>query len=305
MWLRCKPKPGGHFKKAIALVRPGAIGDICMTLNIVPELKKKHPGCTIIYFCHHSIGRALEELMLLAGVDEVMDTSLFRSEDFDLAFNLIGYPLHENYPYIPMKRHLLEYFSDEVGVDPKVYSLGLSLDSVGILVPYATIHTKAGWSHYKDWSQDRWAEAVSACPEITFIQIGSAEDPKVPGAIHDYMGCPLMDSIRLIGNATIHCGIDSFSNHVTNITRTPAVILWGSTQSSAAGYEQNVNISMGLPCQPCFKEDPTMTRHPLGPCDNPPGQTYDTPKHSCMSNIATSVVIDSIKNLWNGVLGRE
>jgi ADP-heptose:LPS heptosyltransferase/glycosyltransferase involved in cell wall biosynthesis len=288
----------------IALNRPGAIGDIIMTLNLIPELKKQNPGQKISYFCHPSIGSALFELMKDAGVDEVRDFNEFDASKFDKAINLVGYPLHENYPYTPMKRHLLEYFSDEVGIEPKIYSLEAKYP-LPSTKKYATLHTKAGWSHYKDWSQERWAEVVAACPEITFIQIGAENDPKIPGAVHSFLGNPLMDSVKLIANATIHVGIDSFSNHVTNMVKTPAVILWGSTQPSAAGYEQNTNLSVGLPCQPCFKEDPRMTIHPLGPCDNPPGQTYDFPKHGCMAQLQTSTVIEAVKNLWNEVLGKE
>ena len=60
------------------------------------------------------------------------------------------------------------------------------------------------------------------------------------------MNVSLMDSIRLIGNATIHIGGDSFSNHTTHMTGTPAVILWGSTQVSAvnsAGSSQLTSIN--------------------------------------------------------------
>ena len=91
-----------------------------------------------------------------------------------------------------------------------------------------------------------------------------------------------MTAVTLVANATLHIGVDSFANHLTHycwrgddgtLSRTRGLIVWGSTQASAAGYPHNVNISIGLPCQPCFREDPKLSRMPRGPCITPPGQT--------------------------------
>ena len=260
-----------------------------MTLNLVPEIKKKYPTHKIYYFCSKGIGDSLYDLMLLAGVDKCLDHTTLDASKYSKTFNLIGYPLHENYPHVPMKRHLLEYFSDELGITPAIYSLNLKLTSP-ITRDYVTIHAKAGWSNYKEWPILKWEQLISQYPDIPFIQLGAADDPKINGAVHDYMGSPLMTSIKLIAGAKVHLGIDSFSNHVTNMTKTPSIILWGSTQASAAGYSHNINISKNLSCQPCFKEDPTISLHPLGPCNNPPNQTYNNPCHTCMFDISVDDV---------------
>ena len=117
------------------------------------------------------------------------------------------------------------------------------------------------------------------------------------------MGQPLEHSIDLMAHATLHLGVDSWTNHLTNIQWkdigfTPAIILWGSTQASASGYARNTNISMGLKCQPCFREDPKISRMPRGPCINPPGQDYEHPKHACMAGITVKRVLDEIEKLW-------
>ena len=108
-----------------------------------------------------------------------------------------------------------------------------------------------------------------------------------------------MTGLALISNATMHVGVDSFSNHATYVFNTPAVILWGSTQWSAAGYPNNTNISLGLECQPCFREDPAMSLHPKGPCIKPPGQVYEEPRHACMSGISVHQVNEAVKTLWD------
>jgi ADP-heptose:LPS heptosyltransferase len=162
---------------------------------------------------------------------------------------------------------------------------------------------------YKNWTKEKWEELIATIRmnsdmAINFIQIGAANDFKIDGCDHSFMGHSLMDSVNLIANAELHIGVDSFSNHLTHIKwagkQTKGVILWGSTQATAAGYEENINISLGLPCQPCFKEDPKISRQPRGLCINPEGQTsYENPQHACMSGIT----VDQVYNILQEQLG--
>ena len=154
---------------------------------------------------------------------------------------------------------------------------------------------------------------MRACPEIPIYQIGRADEPLVEGARHDFMGATLVPTIPLVANATIHFGLDSFANHLTHylwedgstIRRVPAVILWGSTQVSALGYDHNTNISLNLPCQPCFREDPSISRMPRGACINPPGQSYAEPRHACMTGIEVVRVVQAVRELWKRALAER
>lgn len=106
-----------------------------------------------------------------------------------------------------------------------------------------------------------------------------------------------------MGNADFHVGIDSWTNHATNIEwkdkgKTPAVILWGSTQPSAAGYKHNRNLTANLPCQPCFREDPKISKNPRGPCPHPEGQVYEKPQHLCMAKLDREHVLRAILLEW-------
>jgi ADP-heptose:LPS heptosyltransferase len=292
---------------AIALHRPGAIGDIIMTLSLVPLLKKKYPEHEIHYFCNGTIGNMLVRLMQAAGVNRGFNAERLPEKrgDYEKVIDLIGYPLKEGYPEKPMKKHLITYFSEEMGLDLSGYMPHLTLEPGSKVVQgrYATIHPRAGWSAYKNWPLERWHEVVKARGDINFFQIGSADDPKIPGINHGFMGQPINLSIDLMAYSTLHLGIDSWTNHLTNVYWkgrgfTNAIILWGSTQWSAAGYARNTNISLGLECQPCFREDPKISRMPRGPCINPPGQSYDDPRHACMAGIGVKRVLEAIEKLW-------
>jgi ADP-heptose:LPS heptosyltransferase len=280
-----------------------------MTLNLVPLLLQKWPDHDLHYYCHPSIGSDLKEIILASGVAEVCDSTRLDASGYASVFNLVGYPLHEGYPEKPMRQHLLRYFADELGLklgELPSLQLPLSPRPDGLPDRYATLQVKTGWSAYKNWPIERWEEAVRACPEIPIYQIGKADEPRVAGARQDFMGLPLAPSIALVANAALHLGLDSYANHLTHYRwkdgeterRVPAVILWGSTQVSALGYERNTNISLGLPCQPCFREDPAISRMPRGPCVNPIGQIYAEPKHACMFGIDAERVIREVKALW-------
>lgn len=292
----------GERPRRLALLRPGAIGDVIMTLNLVPALKTRHPGTEIHYFCAEAIGRELWPLMAAAGVDawEPYERLRDRNGDFDHVFRLLGYPLHEGYPERPMARHLLETFGHELDLETGDLP-GLDLPAPPrppIPGPYLTLHPVAGWSAYKNWPLDRWQTVLEACQGLPVYQIGAAADPRVPGTDGSFMGRPLMESVALLAHARLHMGVDSFTNHLTHIRwngrRVPAVILWGSTQASASGYPHNVNLSLGLPCQPCFREDPALSSMPRDPCVNPPGQVYAEPRHACMEGLEVATVAAAV-----------
>jgi ADP-heptose:LPS heptosyltransferase len=305
-----------NTRPAIALHRPGAIGDIIMTLALVPLLKGKYQGYDVHYFCNKEIGTGLARLMKAAGVDHAIDCGRFDAcrADYALSFNLIGYPLAEGYPDEPMKLHLIQYFAKETGVDlavgdglalPYLFGLDPGPRPFGLPERYATLHATAGWSKYKNWPLDRWQEVIASRPDIPVFQIGSAEGPRVKGAEHAFMGKSIETSINLLAYANLHMGVDSFTNHLTNISWagkgfTPSVILWGSTQAKAAGYDRNINLSAGLHCQPCFREDPKVSRQPRGPCINPGALQYDQPGylHACMDIITVESVLEAVDLLW-------
>jgi ADP-heptose:LPS heptosyltransferase len=165
---------------------------------------------------------------------------------------------------------------------------------------YVTLQMTAGWSKYKEWSEAKWLAFMKAawlfaeCPPIVIIE--------------QQVNRSLGDSVAAIANARMHLGIDSFGNHLTNYfwkdgnhaRRVPGVILWGSTQMEAAGYPTNINIGHRLPCGPCFKENPAISRMPRGLCVDPPGQTrHDEGVHACMASITVDEVVEAALKVWN------
>jgi ADP-heptose:LPS heptosyltransferase len=280
----------------IALVRPGAIGDILMTLNIVPLLKNNYE---IHYYKSPDIH--LERMILESGISKVFDVKDLTLAPYHKVINFVGYPISNGYPEKPMTMHLLEYFANEAGIFGKpIPPLSLNRPNVN-LSNYITIHPCAAWSKYKNWPIERWEQVIRAFPNERFVQIGGPNDPRISGPNIVFASTSLWNSICLIANSKLHCGVDSFSNHVTyylwNGRQVPAVILWGSTQASASGYSHNTNISMGLKCQPCFRENPEISSMPLNPCPN-----LGDGIHECMNSITIERVISAISEKLNATI---
>lgn len=294
----------------IAIYRPGAIGDILMSFNFLKQLKEKYE---VHYFCHSSIKSVLDAFVksnnLLDNFNslEVYDPSLFTK-----TINLVGYPLNEGYPYKKMQNHLLFYFAKEMEVKFTFDDFILDLPPLPKKIKnhntprYLTFQNKTGWSTYKDWWG--WQELIKLLktehPEIEIYQIGGPNDPVVEGIDGSFCGMSFEENLAAQAWSIGHIGLDSVFEVTTNIQwrnkgRVKGVILFGSTQYDATGYPFNYNISLNLPCQPCFREDPKISQMPLGPCINPPNQVYENPKHTCMMNITPEMVYLNVLNLIN------
>jgi ADP-heptose:LPS heptosyltransferase len=289
----------------IALIRPGAIGDIMMALNFVQELKIKNE---VSFFCSSGIHAILNNFVSNNKLVNFHPSEEYKQEDFDKTINLIGYPLGEGYPYKKMNRHLLEYFANEMETNFSFDQFALDLPIFPKKIKnrntprYVTFQNKTGWSTYKEWWG--WQELINLIkeknPNVEIYQIGGPNDPQIKNTDGSFCGDSFEDNLAAQAWANTHIGLDSVFNHTTNINwlnkgKTKSVILFGSTQADASGYPHNDNISLGLSCQPCFKEDPKMSRVPLGLCNNPPNQNYENPQHACMKGITPEMVFDKIK----------
>jgi ADP-heptose:LPS heptosyltransferase len=289
----------------IALNRPGALGDIIMTFNFVEKLKESHE---VSYFCHKSSFNLLNNFVTKNKIVNFYTLEDYNQKEFDKTISLIGYPVDKGYPHKKMEKHLLQYFANEMGTSFDFDSFVLNLPSFPKKINnrntprYVTFQNKTGWSIYKEWWG--WQELINLIkeknPNIEIYQIGGPNDPQIKNIDGSFCGDSFEDNVAAQAWAKLHIGLDSVFNHTTNINwrnkgKTKSIILFGSTQAEASGYPHNDNISLGLSCQPCFKEDPKVSTVSLGLCDNPPNQTYESPQHACMKGITPEMVFEKIK----------
>lgn len=258
-----------------------------MTLIAIDKYKKLNPSDKIVYYCDPSW---MDIPAICPAVNEVRS-----SADFDIktpgAQNLYGYATK------PLIKHLTWYFGKELGLDDTFYNYGfkpvfksgynplfdqmISGDKKKI-----TLHCSAGWSPYKNWDIIKWQEVVYRLKETfkdeyTLVQLGTSKDSYLEEVVDARENITLVESIQLIKHATLHLGIDSFSNHATALLPyTPSVILWGSTHPGIFGYGHNINIWKPLKCSPCNKINGQE------PCPLEPNK--------CINNITVDEVFNAI-----------
>jgi len=284
--------------KELHVSRPGAAGDILVTLLALEEFKQVNEDTKIIYYCapqHKEIPR------LSSAISEVRDIA----EAPSTVKHLIGYPRHEGYPDKPMQKHLVHYFGKELGIDIQDdYGFEANFSAPLIIEELKdkkiiTFHIKAGWSPYKEWAITKWREFVnrltSEVQDYILVQIGGETDPALDHQlVLDLRGkLTIVESIQVIKKASLHFGIDSFSNHATALLpHTPAIILWGSTSPIGSGYAHNTNIWLGekFKCSPCYREYDSMSVDPKGMCPLDPSKSWEETRHPCMQEISVDEV---------------
>ena len=246
--------------KELHLNRPGAIGDIIMTLMAIDKYKILNPNDKIVYYCDPSW---MDIPAICPAVDEIRSSADFNIKTLG-AQNLYGYGK------IPLIHHLTWYFGKELGLDDHFYRYGF----VPIFKPsqnkefnslitsekkIITLHCTAGWSPYKNWDINNWQEVVDrfctlGYTDYVLVQLGTKKDPPLKNVMDMRDKITLVECIQLINMAILHLGVDSFSNHATALLPyTPSVILWGSTHPNIFGYGHNINIWKPLKCSPCNK----------------------------------------------------
>jgi ADP-heptose:LPS heptosyltransferase len=265
--------------------RPGAIGDIIMTLQVIHKYKQLHPEDRIIYYCDSTW---LDLPKICRDIDEVRPSSEFNINTPG-AQNLYGYS------ETPLKHHLMYYFGKELGLNDKFDTYGFNTNlKINPDNHSITIHPFAQWSSYKNWDINKWQEIIDKLQDYQIIQLGLANEPALKNVIDMRGKLSLIESITTIKNARLHLGVDSFSNHVTALLPlTPSVILWGSTHPMIFGYGHNINIWKPLKCSPCNKNNDGL----LGKCqlDN----------QQCIDSITVEEVMTSVIKLLDITKGED
>jgi len=290
----------------IALLRGGALGDIIMMANCLPKLREQFDEIHLITErgTWDILGKFLLSNKLVDGMYAPGD---FVADNYDKVVYCRGYPTHEGYPEVKMRKHVIEFFADEIGVEASFDALVCSIPETDVSfnsMPYVTIQNKTSWSIYKEWHG--WQQLINKLrrkrPEVGIYQVGGPDDPPLTNIYGTFCGRSFEDNLAAQAYSVAHLGVDSLLQHTTNIrwnggTKKSSVILWGSTQYDASGYSHNTNISLQLPCQPCFRENPGISTQPRGICPNPADQTYENPRHACMAGITVDMVYDATVNL--------
>lgn len=266
--------------KNLAIHRPGALGDIMCIIMLQDTIYEVYGIFDL--FVHESYYSAIVPLLKYnKNKFNFYPVSELNRNNYNKVVDLVGYPVHLGYPKVSMKKHLMLYMLDELGIAYEALPEQLMLEAppppAKLLKTknYITVQLKTGWSRYKEFKAeqlDSMCLAVKTWYASDIIQIGAENEPKLNNADVHMLGYSLEEAIGAQAWAKYHIGPDSFFNHTTNLkwthkgNSTKGLIYFGSTSPIGSGYDQNINIYAGAHCQPCYRENPEISSAHGGPC---------------------------------------
>ena len=273
------------------IVRNGALGDILTILHLRDQIRQKFGPFDL--YCHPTCHAILNTFVEKNDLCDGFYSSLTGFPAH--ALGLTMYPFHEGYPNQGHpKKHILHYVQDELGL-PNEWPDGLSLIGGIKQKNLITIQTTTGWSRWKEYP---WNEDLIDALRLDFriVQVGGPNTPILNGIKEHTIGLPFEDSLLMQSQAAFHIGPDSVFNHTTHYKwsggRTLGVIYFGSTSHKLTGYPTNKNLSLDLPCQPCFRENPEISNQNITPC--PYG-------HKCLNDLTPEQVVSIIRESYDKI----
>jgi len=110
----------------------------------------------------------------------------------------------------------------------------------------------------KEWYPPRFQEVCSnLCSDNTVVQIGSANDPKLEGAMDLRGKTTIRESAAIMANSEVFIGLEGFLMHLARAVDCRAVILYGGRiKPSQIGYVANKNLYSPVECSPCWLRNP-------------------------------------------------
>jgi ADP-heptose:LPS heptosyltransferase len=113
------------------------------------------------------------------------------------------------------------------------------------------IHTTPAAGANKQWTFEGWKTLVRSNPHFSFIQIGAANEKRVPGTA-DLLGTSISDAIALIAQSRAYVGVDSGFAHIASALNVPSVVLFGATDPYTWGHSNVRSLYAGTQCSPCL-----------------------------------------------------
>jgi ADP-heptose:LPS heptosyltransferase len=106
----------------------------------------------------------------------------------------------------------------------------------------------------KNWPLESWLELIeNLSRHFDLLHLGNEKEPMVPSARRYAGRLSLRQSMAVLKQARFYIGPVSFLMHAANGLDVPSVIIFGGSHTPKnAGYRQNINLFVKMPCGPCW-----------------------------------------------------
>lgn len=167
----------------------------------------------------------------------------------------------------PTDRHILAAIcqragiTGEVGLRPRL-TLRDDERAAGLRFPEQICIQSSGrgaaaFMQNKEWFIERFQAVVDALKSrFQFIQIGSAESPRIGNTLDLRGKTSLRETAALLSQARLFIGQVGFLMHLARAVECRAAIVFGGRETPAlTGYIANENLYTPLPCSPCWQRN--------------------------------------------------
>ena len=126
----------------------------------------------------------------------------------------------------------------------------VALQSTGMSSPFAMQN--------REWYQQRFQELCAQLrTDVRVVQVGSAEDMRLEGAIDLRGKTSLRQTAAVLANSLVFIGLVGFIMHLARAVDCRSVIIYGGREKpSITGYVANKNLYSQVRCAPCWLRNP-------------------------------------------------
>ena len=245
----------------------GGLGDDLMCTTVFHELKKRGAGRIVMATPRPGIFQNNPD------VDKVLwhpRPRLNRWLQTGLPLLRLGYaaynpltdgdePLEE---HVLIKLSRLAGIAGQVELRPYLFLTSTEIAAGGIGKNQVVMQSSGMSAPYpmrnKEWYPQRFQEVCTTLgSEVTVIQLGSANDPKLEGAIDLRGKTTIRESAAIMANSQVFIGLEGFLMHLARAVNCRSVILYGGRiKPSQIGYVANNNLYSPVECSPCWLRNP-------------------------------------------------
>jgi ADP-heptose:LPS heptosyltransferase len=245
----------------------GGIGDDLMCSTIFRELKKRSPAriamitrhsglfqnnADVTYILHHPRPRV--EYWLRAGLPRnclsYVEYDPQRDADVPPAKHILIHMCERAGIKGPVEMRPYLFLTREEFAAGKLAENQVAMQSSGLAAAHAMRN--------KEWYPQRFQEVCSELrTDVQVVQLGSAGDPKLEGAIDLRGKTTLRQSAAILANSYVFIGLVGFLMHLARAVDCRSVILYGGREKPAqTGYVANKNLYTQVRCAPCWLRNP-------------------------------------------------
>ncbi|MCU0467374.1 MAG: hypothetical protein MUF58_02145 [Arcicella sp.] len=253
------------MQKTFKILSWGGVGDSLLSTPTFKALKEKYPECKISLLCTHSShydifkhNPNIDTLRKLPSwvtkLNKMVQYLLVKTINYEwLCYGLLRPSIFYEMSAAKIVGEMMEVEVNDI--KPQMFlTPEEEIEARAIVKKYnnpIAINPTSRTTKNQEWDLVEWEKLVHDMPDVTFIQLGLADEPYIKGTV-DFRGkTSLRMSVAMLKYMKGFVGVETFLGHAAVAVGVPAVVLFGPSNPAIWGYSSNTNIYKKTLCSPC------------------------------------------------------